>query len=160
MYPKSAVVHYQLGNTYVQLHRRLEAKEEYSRCLSGMPDATTANYCRKMLESLGGSHTSTVSPEVQNVKTQSSGSSSAADNNQRQRDEIITKAEREAAAVRADAERQIKDLTENSQQTITDPETGQRKLGIQPGQVDAIRSEAEERAKRIMQEAKDRASHL
>jgi len=168
-YPTSPAVHYQLANTYLQLHRRAEAKQEYSRCLSNNPDAKTAEYCRKMVNYLGGGQpTQATSATGAGLKQPSKPGSSSADSpttkaaleRERRKAEIVSKAEADANAIKDEAKRQIKELEENSQQVIRDPQTGLPTTGIPPAQSKAIMDEAEERANRIIQQAKDRAAHM
>lgn len=167
-YPKSAVVHYQLANTYLQLHNRSQAKESYSRCLSNNPDVKTAEYCRKMVDFLSGTRINQTAqgPKSSDKKPFESeaNAESHQDKSQRELDErkarIMEKAEEEAKVIRAEADRQIKEMNQNTNQLVRDPQTGELSTGISSREVDQIKGEAEARAKKIIDQAQDRVNHM
>lgn len=160
-YPRNPVVHYQLANTYLQLHRRSEAKEEYSRCLSLRPDATTASYCQKMMDYLSGGGSSSNTPARAAI---SKGASDVPppinDPLASRKEEIMRKAQEEANAIRADADRQIREMSDNTNQRIYNVQTGELATGISTAQSEQIKSEAEEKANRILEQARDKVEHM
>jgi tetratricopeptide (TPR) repeat protein len=172
-YPNNAAVHYQLANTYLQLHRRSEAKNEYVRCLTLNPDPTTADYCRRMVAFLGGGQISRGSSMSRSEDHQlaSAGSSSsgtaydspqekAAMERERLKEQILMKAAAEARAIREEAEQRIKEISETTNQLVIDRETGEVSTGISAVEAKAIRDEAEARARQILWQAEDRVKHL
>ncbi len=162
-YPNNAVVHYQLGNTFLQMHRRSEAKEEYQKCMTLRPDPTTASYCTKMIDYLAGSSGgSSIS--------KSSGSEKPArdpaapppinDGLAARKEEILRKAQTEANAIRAEADKTIREMSENTNQRVYDTQSGELKTGIGSVQAEQIKADAEERANKILEQARDKADHM
>lgn len=179
--PGNPLAHYALANTYAQLHRRIEAKKEYSECLSHDPDSKTAESCRKMIRSLGGDAAAATATDQQG-KSGDSGSrwggsainsaeAKKAQDLERKKQEIIGAAEKEASAIRAEARRKIEALKEQSTFWTRDEETGKlvpvplarRIRGARTEVEDQSRQileEADARAQKIMEQATDRANHL
>lgn len=172
-YPSYPAVHYQLANTYLQLRRQAEAKLEYSRCLALDPDPTTAAYCRRMITFLsggqspprgseqGGNYTEagrTVTPseDIENESPQAKTAIAL----ERRKQEILMAAEKEARAIREEANRRIQDISETSNQLVVNRDTGDVSTGISSRQAREIQDEANERANKIIWQAEDRANHL
>ena len=167
-YPKSAVVHYQLANTYLQLHNRSQAKEAYSRCLSNNPDVKTVEYCRKMIDFLSGTR---INQTAQGPKSgdkkpfeSQAPAESYQDKARRELDErkaqFMEKAEEKAKTIRDEADRQIKEMNQNTNQLVRDPQTGDLSPGISSREADQIKGEAEAQAKKIIDQAQDRVNHM
>jgi tetratricopeptide (TPR) repeat protein len=75
-YPKFALGHYYLANVLLSSGQVAKAKLEYQNCLNGNPDATTANYCRAVLEKLGTATAATGVASISGSGTSASGSGS------------------------------------------------------------------------------------
>jgi len=160
-YPGNALVHYQLANTEMGLHKRVEAKAEYTRCMQLHPDFSLASSCQKMLvyfNTSGASHSATTVAAT--PETSSSPKSADSEKEARKR-EILSKASAEASAIRAEAEKMISEGgVPGNQQLVRNRETGEVHIGVTTAQGEAIREEADARADKVLVAGKDRALHL
>jgi predicted Zn-dependent protease len=156
-YPGNPVVHYLLANTEIGLHKRVEAKAEYSRCLQLHPDPSTASHCQKMLAFLNNTGTSRSVTAVASAPSPSA----AETEKETKKQEIIRKANAEAAAIREEVEKQIAEGgAPGNQQLVRNRETGEIKVGVSSTQAEIMREEANARAEKIQLAGKDRALHM
>ncbi|MDR3613293.1 MAG: hypothetical protein P4L53_06990 [Candidatus Obscuribacterales bacterium] len=160
-YPGNPLVHYQLANTEMGLHKRVEAKAEYTRCMQLHPDFALATSCQKMLvyfNTTGASHSTTT---VAAAQEPTSSPSSAETEKEARKQEILRKANAEAAAIRAETEKMISEGgVPGNQQLVRNRETGEVHIGVTTAQAEAMREEAAARADKVQIAGKDRALHL
>ncbi len=119
VYPRFALGHYYLGNVLLSSGQVAKAKLEYQNCLNGNPDATTAKYCRAVLEKLGTATAATGVASTAGSGASGSGSSmvaavggspiqEAAENAAEERKKVIMdKAEKEIRALRAEYQNRL-----------------------------------------------------
>lgn len=159
-YPGNALVHYQLANTEMGLHKRVEAKAEYTRCMQLHPDFALASSCQKMLvyfNTSGASHSATTVA----ASSATSSPSSAESEKEARKQQILSKANAEASAIRAETEKMISEGgAPGNQQLVRNRETGEVKIGVTTAQAEAMREEAAARADKALVAGKDRALHL
>jgi tetratricopeptide (TPR) repeat protein len=148
--PGNPVAHYQLANCYIQLHRRVEAKNEYQKCLSLHPDSVTQGYCEKMLAVMGGSQSSGSATPASGSTQQAAGASAG---NDARKQEVLKQAQQEADKIKQQAEEQLKQLQQNTSERVWGNGYGQQ-------QKDQIMGEAEAKAKKILDQAQDRVKHM
>ncbi len=166
--------HYHLANTYMKLGMKPEARESYAECMKNMPDFATYKSCQSAIKAIDqetGARDAASQAAEQRVNA---GETEKAvherlevDRNEHirkkikelkaRKEAILEEGRREAAAIRADAERQIEDFARNTNQFIQNSRTGEVRLGITSSQANAIRSEAEVRARQVMSNAEVRA---
>jgi predicted Zn-dependent protease len=160
-YPGNPLVHYQLANTEMGLHKRVEAKAEYTRCMQLHPDFSLASSCQKMLvyfSTSGASHSAT---KVAETPATSPAPNSAESEKEARKQEILRKSNAEASAIRAEAEKMISEGgVPGNQQLVRNRETGEVHIGVTTAQAEAMREEANARADKIQIAGKDRALHL
>ena len=166
--------HYHLANTYMKLGMKPEARESYSECIKNMPDFETCKRCQAAIKAIDqetgarDAASLAVEPKVEaKEKEKSVHERLAEDRNEHLRkkikelkarkEAILEEGRREAAAIRAEAERQIHDVARNTNQFIQNSRTGEVRLGITTSQANAIRAEAEIRARQVMSTAEIRA---
>ncbi len=168
--PTSYQIHYLLANTYMQLRQPENARTWYAICLKCNPDPRTVQNCRKALaylQTVGGTRGSTAAPTRD---TSSASKTSQADQPEEMTDamrvaetrrkEILLDGDKQAREIRAAAEQRIKDLETDGNYMVRDMENNTVKLGV-PGQIrEQIMGEAEEQAKRVLEDAHKRAEMI
>ena len=171
--PKNWQALYQLANCYVQLKDFTNAKKSYADCLTLGPSQDIQQYCEKAIVSLSSGtatvQTKTDKKDAATISTTSktSGNAHDADNKseavnpiiEQQRAKILTDAQQQADRIRAEATRQLEEAKANSNQRYKYPD-GSTGLDVDPEITARINGEAEERARKIMEDATRRASAL
>lgn len=169
--------YYQLANTYLALQEYDLAEKYYEECIEQMPDFKTAKACK-----VGLDHIKSVKPgangiggsapdepkedpalveaqkrkdlQKEEAKKQYEKELAASD---KRKSDLLGEAMKKASAIRAEAQQRIQDIHDNGNQWVRNPDTGEVGLGIADHAYDEIKNDAEERAKRIVEEAELRA---
>ncbi|MBX9938879.1 MAG: tetratricopeptide repeat protein [Candidatus Obscuribacterales bacterium] len=166
---------YLLGNTCLALGKMDEAKAAYQRCLATCNDKSIQDHAKGGIATVDAykqaqaqAQTLRKSTATNGSSSSSSSSSKASDNEEEEvaekktdknaqiRNELLAKARQEANKIRREAEDQIKHEKENSNEYFQFSD-GSIKLDISNAREEQIRKEADEKAKRIMYEAEQRA---
>lgn len=172
--------YYQLANTYLALQEYDLAKKYYEGCIEQMPDFKTAKSCKLALDHIAvmqpGSNAPGLTPgqapdepnedplfvEAQKRKDQQKEEAKkqyekALETSEKRKSELLSEAMKKAAAIRAEAQARIQDIHDNGNHWVRNPDSGEIGVGIPQRVYDEITGEAEERAKKIIDEAELRA---
>lgn len=166
--------YYQLANTYLALKEYDLAKKYYEGCIELMPDFKTAKACKLGLDHIAtienainslGDDEPTEDPllaaaqkrkdaQMEEVKKQYE---KDLELSEKRKSDILQEAMKQASAIRAAAQQRIQDLHDTGNHWVQNPETGEIGIGVPKSIYDEITNDAEERAKRIIDQAEARA---
>jgi tetratricopeptide (TPR) repeat protein len=173
--------YYQLANTYLALQEYELAKKYYEECIEHMPDYKTAKSCKLALDHIAVMQPGSGAPaaampgpapddpkedplvveaqkrkdlQKEEAKKQYEKELEISD---KRKSDLLSEAMKKAAAIRAEAQQRIQDIHDNGNQWVRNPESGEVGVGVSQRVYDDITNEAEERAKKIIDEAELRA---
>lgn len=174
--PSHAPTHYYLGMIYLNGGKTAQAKKEFQTCLNLRPDATTTQYCQSILARLNGANASR--PVAAPAAAQSSrpaaavtysgspshgspaassaplGDAGHAAEVEKRRKQILDKAERDVAEVRADYEARLSQGTNYKDAThMYVKEDGTTIYDMSPEVRAAIKQECEAKVEKIREMA-------
>lgn len=166
--------YYQLANTYLALKEYDLAKKYYEGCIEQMPDFKTAKACKLALDHIESLPTgvnasdSDEAPEdpflaaAQKRKDQQKEDAKKQyekdlELSEKRKSDILQEAMKQAAAIRAEAQQRIQDLHDNGNHWVRNPDTGEIGVGVPKRIYDEITNEAEEKARRLIDQAELRA---
>ncbi len=173
--------YYQLANTYLALQEYDLAKKYYEGCIEQMPDYKTAKSCKLALDHIAAMQTGTNTPDIagsgqapeepkedplyveaqkrkdlqkEEARKQYEKELEISD---KRKSDLLSEAMKKAAAIRAEAQARIQDIHDNGNHWVRNPESGEIGVGVPQRVYDDITNEAEEKAKKIIDEAELRA---
>ena len=173
--PSYAPAHYYLGMIYLNGGKTAQAKKEFQTCLNLRPDATTTQYCQSILARLNGANatrpvaaataapgsrpTSGVTAAASPAATPGASSAPLGDAGhaaevEKRRKQILDKAERDVAEVRADYEARLSQGTNYKDAThMYVKEDGTTIYDMSPEVRAAIKQECEAKVEKIREMA-------
>lgn len=173
--------YYQLANTYLALKEHDLAKKYYDLCIEKMPDFKTAKACKLAIDHIdkltrakeGLSDDDNSENEIEDpalveaqkrkdlmkeeAKTKYESEVAQAE---KRKSDILSDAMRRANAIREEARRRIQQIHDEGNYWVRNPSTNEIGLGIPESVHDSITGEAEEKAKKIVDEAEQRAKGI
>jgi tetratricopeptide (TPR) repeat protein len=178
-FPNSWAVRYYLANTYLASGQASNAKRQYEACLKCRPSAATAAYCRDAISKLGGSSPASTpgspataggdvnssvaadkSPDAKSMDSKSADVSSPTLTHERARAaETMKKAEAECDKIRAETKELLANGAKLSNQRWILPD-GSPYVDWTDPQREQITRDADERCKRIMDQAIRSTAHI
>ncbi len=173
--------YYQLANTYLALQEYDLAKKYYEGCIEHMPDYKTAKSCKLALDHIAVMQPGTNTPgagapeqppdepqedplfveaqkrkdlQKEEAKKQYEKELEISD---KRKSDLLSEAMKKASAIRAEAQARIQDIHDNGNHWVRNPDSGEIGVGVPQSVYDDIKNEAEEKAKKIIDEAELRA---
>lgn len=168
--------YYQLANTYLALDEYDLAKKYYEGCIEHLPDFKTAKSCKQALDHIAalqkspGAQIDEPSEDPALVAAQKRKDEQKEEakkqyekdleSSEKRKSDILQEAMKQAAAIRTEAQQRIQDIHDNGNYVVRNPDTGEIGVGIPKTVYEEITKEAEERAKRIIDQAEARVKGI
>ncbi|MDX2107150.1 MAG: tetratricopeptide repeat protein [Candidatus Melainabacteria bacterium] len=168
--------YYQLANTYLALDEYDLAKKYYEECIERLPDFKTAKSCKQALDHIAvlqktpgaqidepkEDHALVAAQKRKDEQKEEAKKQyeKELESSEKRKSDILQEAMKQAAAIRAEAQQRIQDIHDNGNYWVRNPDTGEIGVGIPKTVYEDITKDAEERAKRVIDQAEARAKGI